>query len=175
MKSNGFVLGMTLILLTIISCTLLYWLDAVWLYRKASFMMEQIQQDRYDLETNAFRLMNLRGHYKRSECIIAAGDPTEILRHIKSLKACQISSGRRHFNYIIENLGSYPCHMLQTEVGWKGSHHWRISMIENKAAAMGLQLRYVSPEPIDIPCENHDLREIHGHILSYRYINVDLL
>lgn len=171
-NAQGFILAMTLFLLAIVTTTLLYWLEALWLYRQSCHMIERKHKNFYALEKLAFGLINKQIQITQPDCIVSASEPTVIIQNIYNVKSCKTTISRRQFNYIIEDLGAFPCHLLLSVDHWQASHHWRLSIVGKDQNNMALQIRYADIELAPLPCDGHKLMQLHGRIMSYRYFAI---
>ncbi len=161
MKQRGFVLITVVLMLSMM--TLLVVANLLWvnLYCKRYHQMHQYQESILHLEQTAEVLATRVTHMQNSECVINQKNDEKLKRTILPY-GCLWA---QHYRYAISDLGRYPCVRLAAY----STHHWLLSVIDERRPQIMLQWRIATPIPLE-SCLDTQQIEIHTYFLTRRII-----
>ena len=145
-KSRGFIFLMTLIIISVISLLLISCMQQILLYHKTLNKQEQRHQSFYELEHLAMQLASTKSLNK--SCMEYGDSPNRIIKELSNNEGCEINAGKYKYKYIIEDLGDFPCLIVQKGKISHATQHLRISIIssgDEEHAASLLQIRVIKP------------------------------
>lgn len=167
---DGFVLLMTLSVISIITLLLMTSMQQVLLYHKAINRQEKEHQSFYQLEAVALQLSR-KQDLLISTCVRNKDAPNAVIDALVHNEGCLLTTGQIRYRYFIEDLGSFPCLVLQHGDMKQTSHHLRITLLqmteEAHAPLSVLQVRYIKSGPSSV-CLGREHRVSEG-ISSWRY------
>lgn len=169
MKSKGFILLMTLLMMSVLSLLLLSSMQHVLLYYKAINQLKENHKDFYQLEYLSRKLAERNLTSFDRECFAREEEPNKVIKRLASHKGCPLRKDNKDYRFLIEDLGPFPCLMTLINNKPVSTHHIRISLLaigNNKPDAL-LQLR-------NIKASSSQLCEEQGQVVplgvsSWRY------
>lgn len=167
--SEGYILLMTLCMITVITLLILAFMNHVLVYYKSINKQEMRHQQFYQLESLALQLV--RASPLNLNCVRPVGDVNKAIHYLINNSGCSIIKGKLHYRYTIEDLGVFPCLVTQYKGNKTGTHHFRITLIFNSSEENGvsvLQLRYLKPVAT-LSCINEE-RQVSPGVSSWRYL-----
>ncbi len=171
-KSGGFILLMTLCVIIVMSALLITCLHHILLYHKALNTQEQQHQNFYQLEYIAKQLAHSSSVTANINCVETRDVANEVIQWLIKGDGCALTTGQEQYQYIIEDLGDFPCLIFYRQQQKYASHHLRISVLllanEEHDSAL-LQLRFIKPT-ITGSCMGEENRVSEG-ISSWRYLS----
>lgn len=133
-KQGGFILILTLGILSILSLLVLSLLKATAIHFQALNSTNHATQTRYQMERLANDLMkNLA-----QSCIQSEIGPNQLPKK----QGCQMQYEGTNYYYWIEDLGLFPCIQIQEGEQRVSSHHYRLTL----KGLSSMQLRFVKAE-----------------------------
>lgn len=162
MKQHGFVLITVTLMLSMM--TLLVVANLLWvnLSCKRYHQMHQYQENTLHLEQAAEVLAARMIRMRDSECMINQKSD-EKLKNTILLYGCLWA---HYYRYAMSDLGAYPCVRLATY----STHHWLLSVIDERRPWIMLQWRIATPIPLT-SCPDTQQIEIHKYLLTRRIID----
>jgi hypothetical protein len=155
----------TIVMIIVLTMLVLTLMQAVFLYIKVSNQVVSKHEALYQLEAVAHKLIMLKND---PNCIITEGDPNQMIDLLQHNRGCSFDDNQRHYRYVVDDLGLFPC--LQIVSGKKkySTHHWLITV-----AAVGgqdiLQLR-IAKQARELTCNFLEERQIHQGVISWRQV-----
>lgn len=165
---SGFILFICLIVMALISLLVLTGMQQVLVYHKALAALS-LQNTRFTkLEQTGMALLENPDPH----CLIKGMDPNDLITKLKHQQGCVIKDQDFTLYYTIEDLGLFPCLVIQQGERIKATQHFRMSLIlegDEKNEALLLQLRQiVTGGESDCTGVKHQTRE---GISSWRYLS----
>ncbi|MCE3533351.1 type II secretion system protein [Legionella resiliens] len=151
-KNQGFILLVTLLIISVISLLILTSMQHVLLYYKTINKQEVLHQNFYQLEGVALRLLQQQP-VLNSECLMRSDSANQVIHNLLEYKGCSLKSGLAQYKYYIEDLGEFPCLVVRYKGRKSASHHQRVTVasFEDGSPASLLQIRLISAGRA-IPC-----------------------
>ena len=165
-RQEGMVLLMTIIMVVIMTLLVLSLMQDVLLYFKVSHQVVNKHRDLYQLEAIANRISKA---VFEPDCVFTDTNPNQIVAMLSHHDGCVFADHGRQYDYLIDDLGIYPCLHLRSNKKLYSSHHWLISVATQSAPQSLLQLRVAQPYRL-LDCELLETREINNGGLSWRYV-----
>jgi len=168
LKQAGMVLLTTVMMIMMMSLLILALMQSVLLYIKASNEMVKKHQELYELEDTANKLLLSQNTLITNACMVKNNDPNHVIQLLLKQKGCFISSDKQ---YLIADLGSYPCLQIISGQVAHGSHHWLLSVVSSHRPHAVLQVRISTPTINSEVCESPTrFRKINPGVISWRYV-----
>lgn len=143
--SEGIMFLNTLMMLLVFCLLIITGLQQTLLYFRAINRKEETHQRFYSLEHAADQLFRNAHDEGDLKCFGKESlSDAELLKKLKNT-ACAMKTGEREYYYYIEDLGEFPCLVINKEGLTFMSHHYQISIslkTETTDDASFLQLRY---------------------------------
>jgi len=165
-RVQGTVLLTTIIIVSILAILILSMMQAVFLYLKASGHVVVHQQEFYQLEAAAQKIAAF--DKPLAHCVVQKINPNDIMSQLLSDKGCVLMVGDQRYQYLIDDLGEYPCLNIAYDKRIYGSHHWLISIATSESAILQIRLVKRAETP---RCKQVEEREVHEGISSWRYLS----
>lgn len=128
-SSDGFILLMTLIMMSIMSLLVLTSMQHLLLYYKAFNSIKAEQNQFYQMESAAMQLVAPPNTEQGLACIKTQDNPNDILELLKSNKGCTFTKGTFNFRYVLEDLGEFPCLIIHKNEKKYASKQIRLSVM----------------------------------------------
>lgn len=168
LANRGFVFPMTLVMLVIMILLTLSLMQSLFFYLKLTQQINKKHADFYALESTALRLAQSMKAKEGNECTMSMMDPNQMIEMLQIHQGCSYTHRNRRYEYLIDDLGLYPCLKIRTIHGLNSSHHWLITVISLSDSSI-LQLRIAQPVKI-LSCDEKIEHMIHSGIMSWRLI-----
>lgn len=171
-RSHGFIFLMTLCTILVISMLLLTIMHQVLLYGKAINRQEIQHQHFYQIEDTMRYLARLKPELVDRKCIINKKNGNKVIELLFKKEGCSLMNGGIQYQYLIEDLGEFPCLVVHQDELIKATRHNRISMLRraDDIHPMNTVLQVRTIKVIDsLPCQSEEHRVSPG-ISSWRYI-----
>jgi hypothetical protein len=162
LKSAGFILLTTVMMIVVLTVLVMAPLKSVMLYMKAYKAVIESDQMAYNLEQVAYRLA---ASPFAADCIVNDVDPNQIRYLLQQIK-CSLKHNDIVYDYIINDLGIYPCLKIDAQGILYSSHHWLIHVVASGSKEQRLNLRIAKPDKA-LPCELMNQRQIHSGLVSW--------
>ena len=161
----GMILVTTVMMILLLTVLVIVSLKSVLLFMKVSNQIMAAHQDNQALEKVALELAAHSYDVYPATCRLNEVNPNEILGFLDNT-GCTFKQGQQNYQYIIDDLGLYPC--LPIDVGGKlfSSHHWLISVAAKGRRPVYLQIRMAKADKA-LPCESLDRRVIQSGVVSW--------
>lgn len=165
---NGIVLFTTILMLAMITVLILSLMQAVFLYAKASNHLAHRHEIFYQLESAAHQLSALNLLSSDDACMLKGEAPDKIVNLLKFHKGCQINMNHHVFEYLIDDLGVFPCLQIDSNHHLDSSHHYLLTVAIHQLPQLEwIQLR-IAKRIAPLPCDE-ETRLIHEGILSWAH------
>jgi len=164
-SQRGMILLTTIIMIIVLTMLVLTLLQTVFLYIKVNNQVVSKHEALYQLEAVAHRLLMLEND---PNCVITDGDPNQMIELLRDHRGCLFVDNHRQYDYVIDDLGLFPClHIVSGNTKYS-SHHWLItvSMVGQPDI---LQLR-IAKQAREISCYSLEGRQIHQGVISWRKV-----
>lgn len=166
---QGFIFLVTLLIISVISLLVLTSMQHILLYYKAINQQEGLHRSFYKLEAVALELGQRNCSMQKYNCVVHEDAPNQMMRNVLEHQGCSFENGALHYQYLIEDLGDFPCLITRFNGKKLATHHTRVSVVhvENGAPVALLQIRLiVSGKPAN--CLSKE-RFINLGLSSWRY------
>lgn len=167
-NSRGFIFLMTLCMLLVMSVLVLTCMQHVLLYYQAINKVEKHHREFYALENIATQLA--QRDLSSSPCIEHSDEPNKIVTRLATKAQCSITYNSIQYHYLIEDLGVFPCLIIEAASPYS-SYHRRISVLavnqeHNRAV---VQIRFIHPVA-RVACSTK-AQAIKPGVSSWRYLS----
>lgn len=173
MKSHcsGFIFLMTFCVILVISLLALAGMQQVLLYYKAINRQEALHQNFYQLEHFAMQLVRSSSLHTRKDCYLQEDNANTVIKKLIN-KGCSIIFSQKKYIYGIEDLGEFPCLVLDKEGQKYISHHFRVTVLqeEQDKASSVIQLRFIKSGSSSLFCSEEEIWVKEG-VSSWRYLS----
>lgn len=171
-KCNGFIFLMTLCTILVVSLLLLTVMHHVLLYGKAINRQEIQHQRFYQLEDTMLHLAQLKTNMIEKKCIVNKKNGNKVIELLYQKEGCSLVNGDIQYQYIIEDLGEFPCLVVQQNEQTSATRHTRITVLQSAdemhPVTSVLQVRNIK-KITPLPCQSEVLKVSSG-ISSWRYV-----
>jgi hypothetical protein len=165
---NGVVLVTTIMMLGLITILILSQLQQIFLYHKAIRQIDEHQQKLYRLEAIANQLVRDIKVNINEACVVPEQDPDEVVDKLKNTGGCLLSDANESYEYLIEELGIFPCLQVDFNNHRYSTWHRRLT-IRLRGQRLGfLQLR-IAQQVSKQFCVEEQIRIIKQGIISWRF------
>lgn len=168
-KEKGYIFAFTLCIVSLISVLVLSSMQQMLLYQRAMNKQEQAHQYFYDLERIIHYLIALP-EKERISCVQHQDSANEVLHQVLKKEGCALKTDKANYHYVIEDLGNYPCLMINDKTTIKATHHFRFTVAQDKPLQPSsiMQVRVIQPVPL-LQCDS-EVRYVDAGISSWRYL-----
>jgi len=169
-RCNGFIFMVTLCFISVISLLLLTYMQHVMIYQRASTKQEMHHQRFYQMEHLARGLSKASFN---SPCRWQQDVTNGAIEQLKMHGGCLLKLGQDHYRYIIEDLGIYPCLVVEHQGIIQSTHHSRVSLLleaNEEHAASALQIRMIHPAG-ELSCAQEPRMVTEG-VSSWRFLSL---
>jgi hypothetical protein len=170
-RSDGFILGMTLCVILVITLLILACMQHVLLLNKAMNRQEREHQVFYEIEDVAVQLAQTQFNQLEKQCISHDKTANQAINMLFRNEGCSFKAGHNLYQYIIEDLGEFPCLVLHHNDQKRSTHHSRITLLllskEEYAVSKVVQIRYINASDL-YTCEGQEHVVFTG-VSSWRY------
>ncbi len=168
MRSKGFVLFTTILMLAMLTLLVLSLMQAVLLYVKAGNELTKRHQAFYQLETVAHLLRFSHLANQEAQCTVEEKPSHDVIEHLKHHHGCEKVMSQQAYLYLIEDLGDFPCLQIVLKHHTLSSHHWRLTVMSKARPYETLQLRFTNGVSLK-RCDGETLT-IRKGIVSWRHL-----
>ncbi len=168
-REAGFILITTVLMLSIVVLFSLTQSQLLQTQLKIFNARLQHEQKFRQLEWVANRIIIDKALYLRNPCTIDAVGANESIVLLKKNQGCTFTYVHKYYNFIIENLGFFPCLEIERQEVTFTSFQWRITVIAHDPKNEVVQIR-ISEAGTYQPCfkKSHPIKT--GSI-SWRYLS----
>ena len=140
-QEQGFIFLVTLLIIGVISLLILVSMQHILLYHKAINQQEVQHQNFYQLESIVLHLAHKRLVAIDQVCIVHKDSANQVLQKLVHLKGCTLGG----YQYLIEDLGEFPCFVVNIGSKKRATHHQRVSVVqlEEGIPKSLLQMRFI--------------------------------
>lgn len=151
---KGMVLLSTISIIVIISLLIVTCMQQNALFSKVLTRLQHQDKDFYHLEKMALHVLQANVE----TCLVKNFLTRDWLSQL-SEKGCLIVESGKKYRYLIEDLGEFPCWMVNTKEGNKPSHHFNLLIIRADKAQQQdyMQLRDIRAGKSLEPCSGKEL------------------
>ncbi len=144
-QQQGFIFLIVLLITAVISLLVVSSMQHLLLYFKATNHQEALHQRFYQLEAVALHLAQKHSTLA-SGCLRHQDYANRVLKELLQHQGCSFKDGELDYQYLLEDLGSFPCLVVYEQGRKRASHHYRISVVsqEKGAPVSFLQIRFIS-------------------------------
>ena len=163
----GFIFLMTLCTVAIISLLVLTCMQHILLYYKAINAIAHQHQQFNQLEAVARDLAFAQYSNLDPDCIEYRDAANQVIERLKKHQGC--SKGTQ-YRYLIEELGDFPCLVIQSQERKYSTHHRRVSVLllaDDNSPESFIQIRHISAMNA-LSCAGTETEVTEG-ISSWRY------
>jgi hypothetical protein len=166
----GFILLVTLLIIIVVTLLILTSMQHILLYYKAINKQEVVHRSFYQLEKMAMEIAHSPTLLSNQNCIVREDSANQVMHFLRQKKGCNSINGSLHYYYLIEDLGEFPCLVIERDGHKSASYHRRISVmqINDGEPASFLQIRFISIGSVRI-CYNSEHIVTLG-MSSWRYL-----
>jgi hypothetical protein len=169
MKQQGMILISTLLMISVLALIVLSQMQLIFLQFKA--MSDTISRHRSfrQLEATAYQLVAERKRVKK-ECVVPEANDYRLIERLKNKKGCALTIHNEHYQYLMEDLGVYPC--METFINSQRytTKHTRLTVALLLDKPLILQLRTANVGKYRV-CEGNQPVIVKPGILSWRYLS----
>lgn len=166
-EQKGFILPLTLLILTLITILILSQIQILAMDNKALNQLEASEQGLYQLETIAAQLAYRTDWPLSVDCISSEKDPNEVIQLLEKQQGCSLTKDKLLYRYWIEELGVFPCLQVSSEKGIYSTEHRRITVLANSQNNNLVQLRLANPVALEVCKEPYSV-QIKPGLISWR-------
>lgn len=157
----------TMLIISAVSILVLSTLQGLHLYTQANSQLSLDHRQFYRLESAAHHAMKTRElHLNR--CRVNETNPNALIESLLDRKGCLIRFGEESYQFLMADLGQYPCLQVNANGQLLGSQHTLLTIANEQKDV--LQLR-IARSLRTGPCEQKQSIRIHPGILSWRLID----
>ncbi|MDR3501469.1 MAG: type II secretion system protein [Legionella sp.] len=166
-RQQGFIFLIVLLITAVISLLVVSSMHHLLFYFKVTNHQEALHQRFYQLEAVARQLAQKP---PSSGCIRHQDLANHALNTLLQHQGCSFNDGELSYQYVLEDLGTFPCLVVYEQGQKRTSHHQRISVVlmEEGVAVSFLQIRSISSSTI-AHCAG-DERLVRLGMSSWRYL-----
>lgn len=170
-RDTGFILLMTLLILAVISLLVLNSMHHVLLYYKAINKQEVFHDRFYQLEHIALQLVQ-QNKSLNPDCILHSDSANQVVQDLQNRKGCILVNGFSQYQYILEELGEFPCLVVHLRGKKLATRHQRVTVVSmgNNIPISVIQMRVIHSARA-IPCLRKKEHSVPLGISSWRYIS----
>ncbi|WP_115706947.1 pilus assembly PilX N-terminal domain-containing protein [Legionella sainthelensi] len=145
-KERGFIFTVTLLMIMVMSLLLLASMQHILLYYKIINRQEESHKNFYNLEHVARQLSEKYVAFFAPNCVIKEDSQNQILYKLLHHQGCALSNEGLQYEYLIEDLGDFPCLVARSENRIYATHHQRLSIVQlDKGKPLSfLQVRWIA-------------------------------
>lgn len=145
-KYKGFIFIVTLLMITVISLLSLASMQHILLYHKVINRQEESHKNFYNLEAVTKQLSQKYMLLPVFDCVHQEDSPDHALYKLLHHQGCSITNEGLQYQYLIEDLGEFPCLVALSKNRKYATHHRRLSIVQlEKGNPLSfLQVRLVS-------------------------------
>lgn len=164
-QRQGFIFLMTLMVMAVISLLVLTSMQHILLYYKVMNRQEELHQHFYQLDELILHLS------QEPKCLSPHHAVNQILNQLVHGEGCFLKRGTNEYRYLVEDLGTFPCLVVNQNGVHHATHHHRISLVSLEDAHPDslLQVRLISVGPVSA-CEIKTRSIVLG-VSSWRYFS----
>lgn len=154
--------------MALITLLVLTGMQYVLLFQRAVARQENQHQEFYQLEHLARQLAVSK---TEKSCVLHQDNPNQVWAQLRAKHGCSLAIKDSHYQYLIEDLGVYPCLVVDYKKQKYTTRHLRVSLLvlrDDELASSLLQIRVVKPAGT-ISCTTIP-RQITKGISSWRYV-----
>lgn len=168
---SGFIFLMTLCVILVISLLVLASMQQVLLYYKAINRQEVLHQNFYQLEHLAMQLVRSSSLHTSKDCYLQEDNANTVIKKLIN-KGCSIILSQKKYLYGIEDLGEFPCLVLEQGGQKYISHHFRVTVLQDEQdiASSVIQLRFIKLSSSSLSCSEEEIWVKEG-VSSWRYLS----
>jgi len=166
MRSRGFILLTTVLMISLLSILVLTSLQAVYLEFKMINQLIANHRAFYQLEETAKKLAQQIDQLQH--CVTQDSDLTHMDSVLLQHQGCKIQNQDDTFYYLFTDLGRDNCLVLRLDNIFYTSHQWLVSVMYTKLPGHVLEVRLAFPDEKSA-CESPKVLQLNGHQMSWRY------
>ncbi|KTD31702.1 hypothetical protein Lmor_2578 [Legionella moravica] len=171
-RYDGFIFLMTLCTLLVISLLILTNMQHVLLYSKALNRQEYQHQNFYQMEDILMWLTEIQTQHIDKDCFISEKGANKVIGQLVRDDGCLVDGDTLRYRYLIEDLGDFPCMVVEKKGKLLSTHHFRITLLqrsdEHNPASSVLQIRDIKAIA-SASCQG-EAHRVSAGISSWRYI-----
>lgn len=167
---QGFIFLITLLITTVISLLVLTSMQHLLLYYKVANRQKELHQNFYQLESVASQLAHKKYQSIESHCVIQQDSANQVMHKLLHCRGCFLNVNGLSYQYVIEDLGAFPCLISNVKGQKHTTYHRRISVVSiaNQKPISFLQIRFIAPgSGIDCVGKEH---LVNLGVSSWRYV-----
>lgn len=165
--THGFILIMTLLMILVSSMLVVAGMQYVLIYYKAVNHQERQHRNFYQLEHVALGLAD--GALSGGRCVRGDVGANAVLKFLEGGEGCVVDIDGVGYGYLVEDLGEFPCLVVEIKGRARSTHHFRVSVLEPDSGAF-LQIRSIKRAEF-FSCQGL-LRWVGEGVSSWRYLNL---
>lgn len=173
-RQLGMVLLTTIGMMVILTMLVLSLMQAVFLTVKLTHQFATTHATVSHLEAVVARLSVAIDQPSSTDCTNKDMDPNQSIALLLHNKGCSLNDHNRQYDYLITDLGPYPCLQIYFSKKTYSSHHWLISVASAPPHQAILQVRIAKPISAK-QCELTKARTIISGIMSWRYLQANTI
>ena len=172
---QGYILILTLCISAVLSLLMVSSLQHVLLYHNAANRQESSHQRFFQLEYAARKLIKVTKK-ERDDCFYQHNLANLVIQQLINKKGCKLTINTTNYQYLVEDLGEYPCLVTVYRGNHRATHHFRVTILaestQDKPSSL-IQIRVIKHSR-QIECLGKRVNVAPG-ISSWRYFsNVEL-
>ena len=164
-QENGAGLVTTLGMIMIFTLVVFSMMQALSLPIKVSHQMIVTHEKFYELELVAHKLSQTN---RKEDCVFTGVDMNQMIVFLKEHRGCLWIENKQEYEYLIDDLGIFPCLPMLVNNERVSSHHWVITVASAASLQIVLQLRIAQPSRM-ARCDDFEADPIKKGVVSWRY------
>jgi hypothetical protein len=166
----GMILIPTMSILVIMTILILTLMKSVYIYSKINTQFIRNGQEFDDFEAAASWLVIHFPKIAPPVCIFSETDPNLIVRLLSHGVGCKLNLSHQAYEYLVDDLGTYPCLKVVIDNRTLATHHWYITIKSTAPPEKMIQIRIAKPS-VAVHCESLVSKRINVGITSWRYLS----
>lgn len=168
LSQQGIILFSTVCMIALLSLLVLSQLQLFFLEFKAFNQVARQNKTLKNIESVSKKLLADTGVWSK-KCLIQAMNSPLLIEKLQANEGCLYRENGIDYQYVIENLGMFPCLQSRVNAVLYSTQHWRFTIIEKTTNQLTLQLRVATLKAY-LACETGEVSLIKPGIISWRYI-----
>ncbi|CAM2971880.1 hypothetical protein [Legionella worsleiensis] len=169
----GFILLMTICTLLVISVLVLFSMQQVIMYRNALNRQLTRHQNFYCMEDALMQIAEQELHQIDPGCVVSVQGAGKVIDKLVHNAGCLLSTGGKSYTYLVEDLGYFPCQMVQKGKKFFISRHLRVTLLQStdeyNHTASVMQVRVIKGSSSAQSCPGERRTVLEG-VNSWRYL-----
>lgn len=159
--SKGMILLTTIVMISILTMIVASLLQSVMLYIRSANQAIRYQKVFHQLEA-----MTKNIDLSHSNCTVYNKNPNQLIAMLRMHQGCLVTDNQLSYEYLIEDLGNYPCLPIVIDKQHYSSRQWYVTV---STPELMLQWRLAQVGSLS-DCKGITSKPIHAGVMSWRKI-----